>query len=155
MTECKRIADQLQRAFNGEAWHGPAVLEVLEGVDAEKARRRPAKDVHSIWEIVRHIGVWDDAAIRRIGGEVVQPTGEADWPRVTDTSEQAWKKTVADLTRTHNRLVKEVGSMPESRLGEKVPGKEPDYYNFYYMLHGIVQHELYHAGQIAILKKLL
>ena len=155
MGELERIEDQLRRAVEGGAWHGPAVLELLAGITPAQAAAHPVAGAHSIWEIVRHIGVWDDAAIRRMGGEVVQPTGEADWPRVTDTSEQAWKKTVADLTRTHNRLVKEVGSMPESCLDEKVPGKEPDYYNFYYMLHGIAQHELYHAGQIAILKKLL
>jgi uncharacterized damage-inducible protein DinB len=154
MSESRRIADQLRRAFDGEAWHGPAVVELLAGVDAEKASRHPAKNVHSIWEIVRHINVWDDAAIRRMAGEVVQPTGEADWPKVTDVSSGAWQKTVANLTRTHNTLVKQVEAMEDARLSEQVPGKKEDFYNFYYMLHGIAQHELYHAGQIAILKKL-
>ena len=155
MSECRRIADQLRRAFEGEAWHGPAVLELLEGVDAQKASQRPSNDVHSIWEIVRHIGVWDDAAIRRMGGGVVQPTGETDWPKVTDVSEAAWKATVAELIRTHNTLVEQVEAMPQARLDERVPGKKPEFYNFYYMLHGIAQHELYHAGQIALLKKLV
>ena len=151
MSESSRIADQLRRAFDGEAWHGPAVLEVLEGVDAQKASRHPAKNVHSIWEIVRHINVWDDAAIRRMAGEVVQPTGEADWPKVTDASKEAWEKTIANLARTHKTLVKQVEAWPDARLNEQVPGKKPDFYNFYYMLHGIAQHELYPAGQIAIL----
>lgn len=154
MSESRRIADQLRRAFEGEAWHGPSVLELLKDVDARQASHHPAKNVHSIWEIVRHIHVWDNAAIVRMAGQVTQPTGDADWPPVTDTSKEAWKKTVADLTRTHNQLVKQVEALPEKRLSDQVPGKKPDFYNFYYMLHGIAQHELYHAGQIAILKKL-
>lgn len=154
MSESRRIADQLRRAFDGEAWHGPSVLELLKDVNAQQASHHSAKNVHSIWEIVRHIQVWDNAAIFRMAGKVTQPTGDADWPPVTDTSKEAWKKTVADLTRTHNELVKQVEAWPEKRLTERVPGKEPEFYNFYYMLHGIAQHDLYHAGQIAILKKL-
>lgn len=153
MSESTRIADQLHRAFHGEAWHGPAVLEVLNGMDARTAAKRPPGGVHSIWEIVRHIRVWDDAGFRRMAGEVVQPTGEEDWPKVTDLSEAAWKKTTADLIQTHDKLVQAVKALADSRLNEPVPGK-PEFYTFYYMLHGIAQHELYHAGQIAILKKL-
>jgi uncharacterized damage-inducible protein DinB len=154
MSESIRIADQLHRAFHGDAWHGPAVLELLDGINARTAANRPPGGLHSIWEIVRHIGVWDNAAIRRMAGEVVQPTGEEDWPRVNDVSEGAWKSTTADLIQTHDKLVRAVKAFPDVRLNEQVPGKTADYYNFYYMLHGIAQHELYHAGQIAMLKKL-
>jgi hypothetical protein len=155
MSETTRIADQLHRAFHGEAWHGPAVLELLNGMNARSAAKRAPGGVHSIWEIVRHIRVWDNAAIRRMAGEVVQPTGDEDWPKVSgDLSDSAWKETTGDLIQTHDKLVHAVKAFPDSRLTGRVPGKKPDYYNFYYMLHGIAQHELYHAGQIAILKKL-
>ncbi len=153
MSETSRLADQLRRAFEGEAWHGPAVLELLEGLNAKSAARRPIDRVHSIWEIVLHIAVWDDAARRRMAGEVVQPTGDEDWPRVTDFSEAGWQEAMNQLVETHKRLVAAVAAFPEARLTERVPGKTPAYYDFYYMLHGIAQHELYHAGQIAILKK--
>ena len=153
MSETTRIADQLRRAFEGEAWHGPAVLEILNGVDAKTAATRPIDRVHSIWEIVLHIAVWDDAARRRMAGTVVQPTPDEDWPRITDFSEESWEKTRDNLVQTHKKLVAAVASFPASRLDDRVPGKQQDYYTFYYMLHGIAQHELYHAGQIAILKK--
>jgi uncharacterized damage-inducible protein DinB len=152
-SESIRIADQLRRAFQGEAWHGPSVLEVLEGVDAATAAARPVADSHSIWEIVLHIAVWDGAALERIKGKVVQPSGEQDWPPAKDTSAAAWKNTLQHLKKTHADLVKAVEKFPETRLSNRVPGKEPDFYSFYYMLHGIAQHELYHAGQIALLKK--
>lgn len=152
-SETSRIADQLRRAFEGEAWHGPSVLEILDGLGAAAAAARPLPTTHSIWEIVMHIAVWDDAARRRMAGEVVQPTPAEDWPAVTDTSPAAWERALAHLKRTHQALVAAVAATSDARLLEKVPGKEPDYYTLYYMLHGIAQHELYHAGQIALLKK--
>ena len=144
------IADQLRRAFEGDAWHGPALLELLEDVDAATAAGKPFPDVHSIWELVLHIAAWDGAALRRLAGEKVQPTGVANFPIVPKPSEAAWRRAVAQVKRTHERLVKTVASLPESRLRQRVPGKR---YDFYFMLHGVAQHELYHAGQIAILKK--
>ena len=81
-TETSRIADQLRRAFEGEAWHGSSVLEILSGVNAASAAARPLPRSHRIWEIALHIAVWDDAARRRMAGEVVQPTPDEDWPAV-------------------------------------------------------------------------
>jgi uncharacterized damage-inducible protein DinB len=150
-SEAALIADQLRRAFEGEAWHGPGVLELLEDVDAETAAAKPLPNVHSIWELVLHIAVWDDAACRRLAGEQWQPTGTANFPLAPERATAAgWRKTVADAKRTHDRLVKTVAALSGSRLRERVPGKR---YDFGHMLHGIAQHELYHAGQIAILKK--
>jgi uncharacterized damage-inducible protein DinB len=151
--ETLRIADQLRRAFDGEAWHGPSLLEILEDLTAAGAVARPLPRSHCIWEIVQHIAVWDDVARRRMGGEVVQPTPEEDWPAVNETSPGAWRRTLEHLKQTHDALIRAVTSFSDPRLLEKVPGKADDFYTFYYMLHGIVQHELYHAGQIALLKK--
>jgi uncharacterized damage-inducible protein DinB len=148
--EGARIADQLRRAFDGSAWHGPALLELLEDVDAATAAARPLAKVRSIWELVLHIAVWDGAGLRRLSGEKYQPTGLANFPSVSKPTEAAWRKAVAHAKRTHEILVKTVAGLSDSRLGDRVPGKR---YDFYHMLHGIAQHELYHAGQIAILKK--
>jgi uncharacterized damage-inducible protein DinB len=149
-SEAGRIVDQLRRAFEGSAWHGPALLELLADVDAATAAAKPLPEVHSIWELVLHVAVWDDAGLRRLSGKKWQPTGLANFPLVTQPTEAAWRKAVAATQRTHDRLVKIVAALPDSRLGERVPGKR---YDFYHLLHGIAQHELYHAGQIAILKK--
>ena len=150
ISESALISNQLRRAFEGDAWHGPALLELLEDVDAATAAAKPFPEVHSIWELVMHIAVWDEAGSRRLDGETTQPTGVANFPIVPNPTETAWRRTVTHLKRTHDALVKTVASLADSRLRERVPGKK---YDFYFMLHGIVQHELYHAGQIAILKK--
>jgi uncharacterized damage-inducible protein DinB len=153
MSETARLADQLRRAFEGDAWHGDSVLELLAGVNAAKAAARPIKNAHSIWELVLHIAAWDDAVLRRTGGVAVTLSDEQNFPAVRDTSEAAWRKAVESAKHTHSELVKAVAAFPDSRLREKVPGKSQEYYNFFYMFSGIVQHELYHAGQIALLKK--
>ena len=150
ISESALIADQLRRAFEGDAWHGPALLELLDDVDAATAAVKPLPDVHSIWELILHIAAWDGAASRRLGGEKTQLTGVANFPVVPKPTDAAWRKSVAQVKRTHDMLVKTVAALPEARLRERVPGKK---YDFYHMLHGVAQHDLYHAGQIAILKK--
>ena len=147
------LADQIRRAFDGEAWHGDSVLEILTGVDAATAAAHPIKSVHSIWELVLHIATWDEITVTRAGGKAMMPTDEQNFPPVKDTSEAAWKKAVEHLKKTHSKLVETVAAFSDSRLHEQVPGKTGDYYDFYYLFSGIVQHELYHAGQIALLKK--
>ncbi len=149
-SEGSRIAEQLHRAFYGSAWHGPAVLELLKDVDAATAAATPLADVHSIWELLLHVAAWDRAGLRRLGGEKCQLKGAANFPRVPAPTDPAWCETVAAAKRTHDALVETVAALSDKRLRDQVPGKR---YDFYHMLHGIAQHELYHAGQMAILKK--
>jgi uncharacterized damage-inducible protein DinB len=153
MSESARLADQLRRAFNGEAWHGDSVLEILQGVTAAQAAARPIAGAHSIWELTLHIAAWDGAVLRRLSGAAVTLSDAENFPPVNDTGDAAWRAALAEVRRVHEALVAAVAALPDSRLYEMVPGKSGAHYNFYYMLHGVVQHELYHAGQIALLKK--
>ena len=153
MTETFRLADQIRRAFEGNAWHGDSVLELLAGVNAKSAAAKPIKGAHSIWELLLHMAAWDDAVLRRAGGTAVTLSDEQNFPLVKDVSEAAWGQAIESVKQTHNDLTKAVAAFPDSRLQDQVPGKTQNYYNFYYMFSGIVQHELYHAGQIALLKK--
>jgi uncharacterized damage-inducible protein DinB len=154
MSEAARIADQLRRAFSGDAWHGDSVFEILEGVNAAQAAAHPIKNAHSIWELALHIAAWDGAVLQRLGGAAVELSDAQNFPAVTDASEAAWRAALADVRRVHEALVAAVAALPDSRLDQIVPGKKGVHYTFYYMLHGVVQHELYHAGQIALLKKM-
>ncbi len=153
MSETARLADQIRRAFGGSAWHGDSVLELLDGVNAKIAAAHPIKNAHSIWELVLHVAAWDGAVLKRAGGSPVKLSGKRNFPPVDDTSEAAWRKAIEHAKQTHDELVTAVAAFPDSRLPEQVPGKTESYYNFFYMFSGIVQHELYHAGQIALLKK--
>jgi uncharacterized damage-inducible protein DinB len=150
MTEIDRIADQLSRGFDGDAWHGDPLLKILDDVTAEQAAAHPVKDGHSIWEIVNHISAWRPAIVTRLSGKPAELTGNGDWPPVTDNSETAWRNCLSDLRQRHEALMKAVRVFPENKLSENAPNRD---HSFYVLLHGMVQHDLYHAGQIAILKK--
>jgi len=152
MTEIDRILDQLKRAFEGGAWHGPSVKEVLHGVTATQAHARPLGNAHSIWELVQHIAVWEDVGRRRLEGDPAEVpiSSPEDWPPAEDASEAAWDQARAALERGHQSLVEAISRVPESRLEEPIlEGKS----TVYVTLHGVIQHDLYHAGQIAMLKK--
>jgi uncharacterized damage-inducible protein DinB len=153
VSETARLADQIRRAFEGEAWHGDSVGELLANVDAKTAAAHPIQGAHSIWELLLHIAAWDDAVLRRAGGTAVKLGDEENFPPVIDTSEKAWRKAVEQVKEKHDALVRAVAAFPEARLFDPVPGKPEKYYDHFYMFSGIVQHELYHAGQIALLKK--
>ena len=148
--EIGRIAEQLRRAVEGEAWHGPSVLEILAGVDARTAAAHPLAAAHSIWEILNHVTAWTRAVHRRLDGEVVQLTGADDWPPVSDTSDAAWQAALASFRAAQQDLLAKLKSTSNDDLGMTVPGKK---YSNSFMLHGLVQHHLYHAGQMALLKK--
>ena len=95
LPESTRIADQLRRAFDGSAWHGPSLMELLEDVDAATAAAKPLAKVHSIWELVLHVAAWDAAGCRRLSGEKIQLTGTANFPVVPRPAEAAWRMAVA------------------------------------------------------------
>ena len=152
MSEIERILNQLKRAYEGSAWHGPSVKEVLNGVTAEQAQARPIRNGHTIYELVRHIAVWEDVGRRRLQGDPaeVRISSPEDWPPAEDTSEAAWQQAKTALDRCHQALVEAIQHVDDARLDEPIlEGKS----SVYVTLHGVIQHDLYHAGQIAILKK--
>jgi uncharacterized damage-inducible protein DinB len=154
VTEVERIVDQLQRAYEANAWHGPSVQELLAGITAEQAAERPLPGAHTIWELVHHIAVWENAGRRRLSGDLAQIdiSSPEDWPPADDRSEAAWEHSKASLHRGHQALVEAISQIPESRLEEPIM---EGLSTVYVTLHGVIQHDLYHAGQIAILKKAL
>lgn len=152
MREVVRIGSQLKRASEGGAWHGSSLREILADVSAQQAASRPFTGAHSIWEIVLHIGAWQNFVRRAIEGEPM-PTNlppEEDWPPVEDASEAAWQSAVASLSSVNKQLRDALRNLKDEDLDKIVGGRE---YSVYFMLHGIIQHSLYHAGQIALLKK--
>jgi uncharacterized damage-inducible protein DinB len=148
MSEVDRLIDQMARAWDGDAWHGPPLRKLLADVDPKTADGRPIAGVHSTAEIVRHVAFWKDVARRRLKGERVEPSDAESWPAAPAT----WPMTLADLAARYDQLVAAVAPLSDDRLDDVVPGKESDH-TVYVMLSGVVQHDLYHAGQIALLKR--
>ena len=158
MPETKRIADQLKRAYEGQAWHGPSLLEILSDVTAAQANAHPIPNAHSIHQLVLHITAWMDAVRERIeNGPVTQPV-DGDWPLIADASEAGWQQTLALLAERQQDLLSVLASMTDEQLKRRL-GKEHDPptasgYSAYYNLHGVIQHNWCHADRV-LLKKLL
>jgi uncharacterized damage-inducible protein DinB len=152
MTEKFDFADELKIIHEADAWHGPALQELLAGVTAEQAAARPIPNAHSIWELISHITAWENVVCLRLEGRAVDEPEEGDFPPVEDTSEDAWKQTLNKLNATHARFIERVASLSEANLGEAVEGRT---YTVDYQLRSAVRHHVYHAGQIALLKKAL
>jgi uncharacterized damage-inducible protein DinB len=153
MTETKFIAQELHKCFEGDAWHGPSVRDVLKGVSTEQAAAKPIPDVHSIWELALHIAAWVDHARGAIDGKPLplELNTPEDWPRVSGSDAAAWKETEHRVFDSGKGLVKAIEKFPPERLTDTVPGRS---YDFRQLFHGIVDHCIYHAGQIALLKKI-
>ena len=151
--ELSRIDDELRRAYDGYCWHGPPLRAVLEGVTAATAAAKHPQLVHSAWALVNHLSAWVEVVSLRIAGwRAIESPDAGDFPPVTDTGEAAWAEALDTLDRRHRKLLDVVAGLDAARLDAIVPGKD---YPVAVMLHGTAQHYAYHAGQIALLKKLV
>src|SRR5260370_31404423 len=138
MSELARINDQLQRAYDGDAWHGPSLRTLLKDVSPSKAAAGPLPNSHSIWETVLHIIAWEKVVVRRLAGEVIGDLPEAEnWSAIAVPSEAAWNDTKMEVELAHQQLQKAIAQLDESRLSDPVPRKG---YSVYVMLHGVIQH---------------
>lgn len=179
--EIDRILEQMERAFDGDAWHGPSVREALRGVRAHYASERLIADAHTIWEIVLHLEGWKKEVVRRLEGHPAGIPEKGDWPEVTSTTDDAWQGARQRLAAAHAKLLEATQRFPAHRLDEMVRDDRPlaerlaaphdatddsDPFaashrnpalgtglSYYTMLMGIVQHDVYHTGQIGVLKK--
>ena len=157
MSRATRLGNHIERTATGPMWHGPALVDVLEGVDAARAWARPIAGAHSIWEIVLHITAWADIARQRIHGEATgDPTPEQDWaeqgsdPQFGSDPDAAWSAVVRRLGESHRQLAADTRLLDDAALDARVKGLE---YPVGVLLAGVVEHGTYHGGQIALLKK--
>jgi len=151
MNDLTSIVAELRTIQDSDsAWHGPGLKKILSDVDAAIAAKRPYSDYRSIWELVLHISKWEEVFCLRLQGHTLKEPIEGDWPPVIDATEQAWKNAIQFLNDSHERLIDIVSKLNDSDLEQIVSGKD---YTIRYMLHGIVRHHVYHAAQIALLKR--
>ena len=154
-TECNRMADQLASNIEGEAWYGGSLRQILDKVSAKQALAHPISNAHSIWEIVHHLDAWVKFALGATHGTPIPPwpgmRQEQDWPPVTASSEDSWQQAVASLFSNYRNLIRQIKASNDERLEATVPGRT---YNVYHLFQSMMQHAVYHSGQIALLKKM-
>lgn len=151
--EVNRLEEQLRRVLEGESWHGPSVLELLTGVSVVQAASHPIAGAHSIWELVLHLRSDYDLVLRRLAGDGRQLTAAEAWPSCPEPTEENWQQTVQELMLLNKKLRQAVRDFPDERLDNPLVSEVP--YTAYTQFIGVTQHNLYHAGQIALLKRAL
>lgn len=149
--ETESLADQIKRAYWGESWHGPSVREVLADVSAEDAAAHPIAGAHSIWEIVLHVTGGYRLVLSRVRGETVHLSDDAEWPTVPKVSGEAWRAIRETQDELNRELESAVRAFPVERLSEPLGSG----FSAFTQFAGAPQHDLYHAGQIVMLKKAL
>lgn len=151
MSGIKRILDHYDGVLNGEPWHGDAVWPVLDSISAREAAARPIPAVHTIWEIVMHMAFWENVAVQRLSGLRAGLVEELNFPPMPAATEENWRKTL-DQFRDSNRVFRQsLAKLDEERLDElTAAGKR----TFYGEAHGIIEHHVYHLGQIVLVKKM-
>jgi uncharacterized damage-inducible protein DinB len=153
MTRGQRLAEAIERSMGGPMWHGSSLAELLGDVTAAQAAARPVKNAHTIWELVLHMASWLEIVRTRLAPEEApEPTAEQDWPKVPATSAEAWRDAVQRLKDAHRDLAADIADLSDDALKKRVPGKD---HAVTVMIHGIIEHDAYHGGQIALLKKAL
>jgi uncharacterized damage-inducible protein DinB len=158
-TEIDRLVDQLDREHSGDPWHGSPLMSILDGINAQRAATRAVPNGHTIWELVLHVTAWKNETRKRLSGAPAGEPAEGDWPEAGDATPQRWTEALTRLKGAHEQLVAAVHQLNEGTLYEATndPRNRPlgTGVSYYVLLHGIVQHDVYHAGQMALLKKAL
>jgi uncharacterized damage-inducible protein DinB len=148
MTELTNIIALLKSAFEKNAWHGPSVKEAIKNITQEQAVQK-LNNTHSIIELTGHITVWRRYVIGKLTGDVnFTVTDELNFPAETN-----WKTIIKDLTDSQSELLLAIEKFPEEKLYDHVPLTEY-VYTYHTLLHGIIHHDIYHAGQIMVIRKL-
>lgn len=154
--EIKYAASSLKMVTEGPGWHGPAIQQVLKDVTAEEAREKPATGGACIWELLLHMRAWEQEAMKGMAGERVRMENishEEDWPPLTDSSDAAWDAFKAQVATEHRELREALKKLTPEHLEQNV---DSDFkYPLYALIHGIIAHEAYHAGQIGLIKSSL
>ncbi len=150
MSATDAILKQYDRVLSADAWHGDPIWQILDGIPAQTAATHPVPNGHSIWEIVAHMTFWEGVVTNRLHGERAGLVDELNFPAVPAVTEENWRKTLDDFRGSNAAFREALRKLDPTKLDQlSAAGKR----TFYEEAHGIIEHHVYHAGQIAVLKK--
>ena len=151
--EITAIIKSFETTLSGQPWYGRAVFEILEEADESKVNVKPNGTEHSILELLWHMNTWAEFVLAHLEKRTeaeIKAVEENDWRKSNTTTN--WKKGIEELKTIHKKIEAMLNQKEDSFLSEMVPNRQ---FNFRFMLNGLVQHNIYHLGQIAYLKKML
>ena len=149
------LLEVMDQAFDQKSWHGTTLRGSLRGLTPEEALWRPARGRHNIWELTLHAAYWKYAVRRRLAGEATGSFDRkpSDWPEVPRPADlRSWKRDVAFLDAEHRKLREVVRGLSPKDLDKRSP---KGVWRYAEEIHGIAAHDLYHTGQIQLIKRLM
>lgn len=149
------LLEVLDQAFDQRGWHGTTLRGSLRGVTPEEALWRPARGRHNIWELAVHAAYWKYAVRRRLAGDATGTFARkpSNWPEVPATPDaRVWKADIGLLQAEHRLLREAVRALPPAKLADRSP---QGVWTNAQEIHGVAAHDLYHTGQIQLIKKLM
>jgi uncharacterized damage-inducible protein DinB len=152
MSELKRILNHYDGVLNGDAWHGDAIWKILEAIPAQTAAARPLSETHTIWELVSHMTFWEGVVTKRLAGLRAGLVEELNFPPMPVATEENWQKTLNEFRASNHAFREALAKLDPAKLEQFTAAGKRTYYD---EAHGIIEHHVYHLGQIAILKKAL
>ena len=152
MSEVHRILDQYDRAMKGDAWHGDSIWKILKGISPQQAAAHVDPTAHNIWELVAHMTFWETQVCRRLNRLPDRPANKRNFPATPEATTENWNRTLDEFRKSNCDLRDAISGLTDSRLDRPLPGRKMPAYA---EVHGVIQHDLYHAGQIALLRKIV
>lgn len=149
--ERERIISLFEKLYDGHPWIDVTLMPTLEKISAQQAATKVLPDCNSIWEITNHLVNWRENVLQRIQGKIVTTPSNNYIKPITDTSQKAWSKTLEGLESTQKEWVRVLRKFSVEDFGTEYPTNGMTYYEH---IHGIVQHDAYHLGQIVLLSKI-
>ena len=152
--EISHYLQQWQSIYNGKPWYGPSLMAVLESLEPEAAYWRPHPGGHSIIELLHHLLCWRRHFVHRLSGNLdfsIQLNSPEDWTAYDTISEAQWKGMVGELEKNQDEITRLTHGKEDDFL-EEDSGKGG--INFRDRLEGMIQHDLYHLGQMAMVRAL-
>ncbi len=150
MKETERLISLFQKHYDGEPWLDVALMANLRRIPADKAARRILPNCNTIWEITNHLIAWRENVLLRLTGELVPTPAHNYFQPVHETSEEAWKTTLSKMEASQKKWVGFLQGFKEEQFDTLYPGNNHSYYDH---IQGILQHDMYHLGQIMLLAK--
>lgn len=145
----QEIIELLRRTFDGAAWHGPSVMEILRQVTSDQLGNQIG-DSHTLIELVEHMTAWRRFAIEKLRGNTTYDVDDkANFP-VVSPNEESWLITLQQFEDSQLQLLEQLEQLDDSRLEQIVEGRS---YSYSVLLHGLIHHDVYHLGQIVLLRK--
>lgn len=154
MLETKHIKDALRRLYEGEVWHGPSIKEILIDITPEQAVKRLTPKSKNIAEYLIHITNWRTFALEKLtGGDTfdIILNSEADWSVVNEITKDKWEEIQEAYEESQKEILEVLETYTDRKLENIVPGRK---YSFYTLLYGVIHHDIYHSGQMMLLKRL-